>query len=400
MIVTQTRQISSCHDFELDVARTTKLHYDIAYPSEGKADAVVFIIAGFGEDTNSEYLQKLRRYAAETFNVVAVSVYYHCFYSRPNNGASLEFDDIDIAVLQDVIARYEVDFSAVQHITKEHVLEHLNAVFSARKKAQTMEESAQVMVPMTLVPHNGEYQNFGLMQAVDHMNVLLDIQRHFDVVCEKTTTIFLGSSHGGYIASLCAKIAPQLVDVVIDNSSYVTPNLQYIVGKERNINAPEYLVYHKHLRLHCFVQTLWTTNTQSPYCFSQDRYRIRDLSDTGHLHRHVEAAQGSIRYIAYHSTEDMLASPREKEQFYRNLQDLGFSATLHLVDNSMIDGRFIKTLEHGMQMSIKELMNRELPQVLNDAPRVIQRGREFCCQCDTLTYRFVVQDHALQSTCV
>ncbi len=402
MIVTQTRQISSCQDFELNVARPTTLHYDIAYPCEGMVDAVVFIIAGFGEDTNSEYLRKLRHYTAETFNVAAVSVYYHCFYSRPNNGASLEFDDIDIAVLQDVIARYNIDFSEVEEVTKERVLEHLNRAFSQQKDAAVMAASTQVMLPMTLVPKHGEYQNFGVMQAVDHMNVLLDIAANIASVSMKIPSVFIGSSHGGYIAHLCAKIAPQLVDAVIDNSSYVTPPLQYIVGKETNINAPEYLIHYDHLRLHCFVQTLWTTNSRSPYYFSQDRYRIRDLNDAEHLTEHAKAARKHICYVAYHSTEDTLASSQEKEEFYRNLQELGFSATLHLADATMVDGRFIKTLEHGMNMSMKELISRELPNVLRHIAQRPEPPQEFTCtcKCDTLRYQFSVQQHTFEGMCI
>ncbi len=401
MIVTETRQITSCQDFELNVARPTLLEYDMAYPSQKRADAVVFIIAGFGEDTNSEYLRKLRHYTAETFNVVAVSVCYHCFYSRPNNGASLEFDDIDIAVLQDVIERYKVDFSEVAEITKENVLDHLNAVFRERKKHKQMHETEQVMVPMTLVPHNGEYQNFGVMQAVDHINVLLDIRAYLPTLAVDSVTVLIGSSHGGYIAHLCAKIAPQLIDAVIDNSSYVTPPLQYIVGKESNINAPEYLVYHEHLRLHCFVQTLWTTNRQSPYCFSEDRYRIRDLSDEEHLQQQYKASGGVTRYISYHSADDTLASPQEKIAWYRRLQALGFEATLHVVDESMVDGRFIKTLEHGMNMSIKELINNELPKMLK--PSQIKHNNtavDFTCKCQTLSYRFAVEKHKLYGECL
>ncbi len=398
MIVTETKHIASCQDFELNVARPTTLRYDLAYPSDGAADAVVFIVAGFGEDTNSEYLRKLRHYTAETFNVVAVSVCYHCFYSRPNNGASLEFDDLDIAILQDVIARYDVDFSEVTEITKERVLEHLNSVFDDRKRHNQMDEAAQVMLPMTLVPKNGEYQNFGVMQAVDHINVLLDIRRRFPALLE-AATVFVGSSHGGYIAYLCAKIAPQLVDVVIDNSSYVTPPLQYIVGKETNINAPEYLVYHGHLRLHCFVQTLWTTNSQSPHCFTTDRYRIRDVSDTEHLSRHHNASNGAIRYVSYHSQEDKLAPIHEKEAFYRALQASGFDATLHQVDRTMVDGRFIKTLEHGMNMSLKELMNRELPFIADFAKHKSDVTVDFTCKCDTLTYRFQVEQNRLVCSC-
>ncbi len=399
MIVTETKSLVSCHDFELNMARPTTLHYRVSYPSTGKAEAIVFIIPGFGEDTDSGYMDAIREYTAEQFHVVAVNVFYHCFYSRPNNGAALEFDNIDIAILQDVIARYEIDFSEVPQINKESVLEHLNKVFGARKQAKTMAESAQVMLPMTLVPHNGEYQNFGIMQAVDHLNVLLHIKQNLSCVTDEAITVMLGSSHGGYIAYLSAKIAPTLVNVVIDNSAYVTPPLPFIIGKEHNVNRPEYTVHYGHLRLHCFVRTLWTMNRQSPHYFSSDRYRIRDLTDSDHLQQHAEYTKASIRYIAYHSLEDTLASPQEKIAFYKSLQSLGFDAVLHTVDATKVDGRFIKTLEHGMGMSMKQLINQELPAILDEVTPHNQPLSEFTCKGDTLSYHFTLQTDALSCRC-
>ncbi len=399
MITSETKEISSCDDFELNIKRANTLKYKVSYPLNNEIQAIVFIIPGFGEDTNSDYLDKLRNYVAETFGVVAVNVFYHCFNSRPNNGAILEFDDIDVAVLQDVAKLYEVDFSTLEEINKHTVLEHFNAVLAQRKTEGKMQADKTVMLSMTLVPQNAEYQNFGIMQAVDHINVLLDIKKEILNIAPDVTSIFLGSSHGGYIAHLAAKIAPSFVDYVIDNSSYVTPPLQYIVGKETNINHPEYLIYHEHLSLHCFVQTMWTTNRQSPYNFSDDRYRIRNLMDEEHLKKQHDARNYKTTFISYHSTQDKLAPTQEKIDFYEKLKTLGFLATLHLISEEDVDGRFIKTLDHGMDMSIKELINIELPKILA-APNTKEDDKvSFTCKCNTLSYKFKVQNNSLQCDC-
>ncbi|WP_375154867.1 DUF2920 family protein, partial [Campylobacter lari] len=51
----------------------------------------------------------------------------------------------------------------------------------------------------------------------------------------------MGSSHGGYLANLCAKIAPWLVDVVIDNSSHVSlTNLWRVIGFGKEIDYTKY----------------------------------------------------------------------------------------------------------------------------------------------------------------
>lgn len=59
------------------------------------------------------------------------------------------------------------------------------------------------------------------MQAQDLLNVALYLKKHapFDTM-GGIPVIMIGSSHGGYLAHLAAKIAPWLIDGVIDNSSY------------------------------------------------------------------------------------------------------------------------------------------------------------------------------------
>ncbi|EMY6260657.1 DUF2920 family protein, partial [Campylobacter lari] len=64
-------------------------------------------------------------------------------------------------------------------------------------------------------------------------------------------TILIGSSHGGYLANLCAKIAPWSVDNIVDNSSHVTleNNLWRFIGFGREI---DYLKYHNAGITHLF----------------------------------------------------------------------------------------------------------------------------------------------------
>ena len=47
------------------------------------------------------------------------------------------------------------------------------------------------------------------------------------------------------------------------------------------------------------------------------------------------------------------------------LKALGYDATLHVINKqSQVDGKFIKNLGHGMNMSIKTLILKELPPLL------------------------------------
>ncbi|WP_457748209.1 DUF2920 family protein [Sulfurimonas sp.] len=389
MVEHKSFSISSCDDFELDIKRKNPLQYEVTYPCDREVRGIVFIIAGFGEDTNSEYMKNLRTYTAENFSVIVVHVLYHCFYSRPNNGAVLEFDDIDIAVLQDIIQFYNIDFSDVEHINKESVLNKLS------------KWNESIRISMTIIPKGNEYQNFGIMQAIDHFYVLNDLKKRFTSVLEKTTPIIcFGSSHGGYIANLMAKLSPDTLDLIVDNSSYAKPPRRFIVGKEIDFTKPEFTMKTGNLLIHAFTQTYWTTLKSSSYYFSNDRYEIRNLLNKEHIKNMAEKSVKKTKYSFYHSSKDTLALFTDKQEYVEELNRYGFETKLKVfTQESEIDGKFVKTLSHGLGMSIKELIKRELPAALEKSTdfaeilppaRVIYEGVEgdYICKANTISYEY------------
>jgi len=381
MIVNEIREIVSCEDFELGIKRENLLKYNVTYPSDKKVLAIVFVIPGFGEDTNSDYLEKMRHYVANEFSVAVVNVFYHCFYSRLNNGASLEFDDSDIPFLENSIVKHNIDFSDIKDITRDIILDKF------------ISTNKEIIIPMTLVPKNNEYQNFGVMQAIDHLNVLLDLKKNIKLLKSVEKTICFGSSHGGYISNMMSKIAPNVIDYIVDNSSYVKPPLQYIVGKEKDVNFPEFIVTSNKLKIYCFVKTHWSMDKKSKYYFSSDRYRIRNIGDEEHLKLMSEFSKNKTKYIFYHSKHDAIASIEDKIDFVDNLHDCGYEIKLNIYkEENEVDGKFIKNLQHGMGMSIKELINRELPTILSSEFESENSFNNMKYICDNSTYSFDVSN--------
>ncbi|MCH9813718.1 MAG: DUF2920 family protein, partial [Epsilonproteobacteria bacterium] len=260
-LITEKKSVQSCHDFELDIPRRDNVEYKYSYPSEGKLKGIVFIIPGFGDDSNLSYSDNLREYIAEKFSVIAVNVYYHCFYSRVENGAKLTLDASDKKLLHNHLDRYNI---AYQDNSYFDALSDLDDKLDEQVQMGAISEALKHIVTMTLAPQHDEYQNFGVMQALDHLNVLKEIESmslNFDTNCGVT---LMGSSHGGYLAYLIAKLAPHKIDCVIDNSAYVQPPLNYIVGKEKDLLNSEYrMSNYRHIQINCFVKTLWTLDPTS-----------------------------------------------------------------------------------------------------------------------------------------
>ncbi len=387
-IITEEKSIVSCNDFELEEKRPNKLLYRISYPASEKIQGIVFVTLGFGAEPS--YVHNLCTFIAEEFSVLAVDVSYHCFFSRPHNGATLEFDDLDLHILQDFIDKYKMDFSGLAEVTTDSVMKKLNDEVGRLKSLGVFSKEYKLQQSITLIPKHNEYQNFGMMQAVDHINVLHDIEKMSLDFIDDCPVAIIGSSHGGYIAHLIAKLAPNKIDYVIENSCYVKPLLSYVVGKETNILSPEFIYPFEHVQFNCFVQTLWTTNSQSPNFFSPGHYKIRDLSDSEHLQTLAEKSDKKTKYISYHSAYDGLVPINEKISFYEELESLGFEAKLNIIkEKSQVDGKFIKSLSHAMDMSLKELAKRELPSVFSeDRTSKEKKDDEVVYICDKLRYKF------------
>ena len=116
--------------------------------------------------------------------------------------------------------------------------------------------------------------------------------------------------------------------------------------------------------LFCYSNTTkWTSDESLPNYFSRSRYEIRDVAFSGHLAN--QAQNNKPIYVGYHSSEDNIANLDDKIAFYESLKALGYDATLHVINKqSQVDGKFIKNLAHGMNMSIKTLILKELPPLL------------------------------------
>ncbi|WP_249619460.1 DUF2920 family protein, partial [Campylobacter jejuni] len=188
-----------------------------------------------------------------------------------------------------------------------------------------------------------------------------------------------GGSYGGYLSLLIAKIAPWYVDGVIDNSGVCLPFLACILGRE--MNQGEFYFEGSGYRLYCFVYKYWNRNMNSSYYFGDENYLIRAILNSNHLQIQSNLNKNTI-FVSYHSIQDMGAPVQNKIELYKCYQELGYDATLHLIkDENDIDGRFVKSLEHGLRMTDRALFRKELPLMLEKL-----QGRKSFMQENSISY--------------
>ncbi|HDZ4977550.1 TPA: DUF2920 family protein, partial [Campylobacter jejuni] len=364
MLINQTFEIDSCDDVELGIKRTSKLEYRISYDDEKDIKAIVFIIRGYGANANIYFLDSYRNYMAKNFDVVTVNVFYHCFCQRYSDvekySAFTMFTKEDLLNLSQVLLEIGINVN-VNLENANQCYELLDQNITALKSQGKLAQNYQAKFTSTFIPPNGDYQNFGIMPAIDHINALKDLVKRFPKFAD-LPKIYGGGSYGGYLSLLIAKIAPWYVDGVIDNSGSALPPLIYILEREMK-NGCNYVFNDPNTSIECFLKTHWTRKENSPYFFANENYIIRSLLNKDHLILQSQKNKNII-YTSYHSDKDPLTPANFKEQTMQILKVLGYDVTLNLIDESKIDGKFIKNLDHGCGIPDKALFRKELPIML------------------------------------
>ncbi|HEC2378831.1 TPA: DUF2920 family protein [Campylobacter jejuni] len=365
MLINQTFEIDSCDDVELGIKRTSKLEYRISYDDEKDIKAIVFIVGGFGANANISFLDFDREYIAKNFDVAVVHVFYHCFCARKSidqkyNPKLIPNKD-DLERVNSILRNINLGHLLANEDNFEQIIPFIEQRAGEIKQAGLVDESQKIELFCDFIPPNGDYQNYGIMAAIDHINALKDLVKRFPKFAD-LPKIYGGGSYGGYLSLLIAKIAPWYVDGVIDNSGVCLPFLACILGRE--MNQGEFYFEGSGHRLYCFVYKYWTRNINSSYYFGDENYLIRAILNSNHLKIQANI-DSDIVFSSYHSLQDIGAPVQNKIELYKCYQELGYDATLHLIkDESGVDGRFIKSLEHGLRMTDRALFRKELPLML------------------------------------
>ncbi|ENU2732329.1 DUF2920 family protein [Campylobacter jejuni] len=364
MLINQTFEIDSCDDVELGIKRTSKLEYRISYDDEKDLKAIVFIIGGYGANANISFLDFDREYIAKNFDVVTINVFYHCFCQRRSNvekySAFTIFTKDDVSNLSQALLEIGVNIN-VNLENAQQCYELLNQNITTLKSQGKLAQNYQAKFTSTFIPPNGDYQNYGIMAAIDHINALKDLVKRFPEFADLPK--IYGGSYGGYLSLLIAKIAPWYVDGVIDNSGTVLPLLRYIIG--RDLEQFDFIFNNPNTLIEMFTKTYWTREDEnSPYFFANENYMIRSLLNSSHLIIQVNVNK-NIVLVSYHSSKDEFNTSKDKQTLFLAYKELGYDATLHLIkDESEVDGRFIKDLNHGMRITDRALFRKELPLML------------------------------------
>ena len=230
------------------------------------------------------------------------------------------------------------------------------------------------------------------------MHVLYDLIRRGEYSGEPI--IALGSSHGGYIANLLSKFAPNTLSAVFDNSSYPSPPLHYVIGRdlrqaEASCRAPSL----PNLVWLCNVKSGWSSFVENDNYFSKDRQEIRCFSgDT--LTEMADYGGNRTVYRFYHSAHDAFVPACSKLALAAALRERGFDVYEYVMDEEDVDGRFVKNLSHGMGLSLRLMFERLYATVdVFEGPTDIGLRSEIMFRGETHDYVFRYGSDGVRALC-
>lgn len=368
----QTLKFRSLKDVEIGEKGSRSCQVTFSVPA-GPAKGLALVIPGFGEDVDDAYNTMLRRHISGRHGLVAATVDYHCMRVRPP-AAEVKVDDVEHASLigQLVMAGHPE-------------LVETNDVGKTLTNALSNEISFGIRAQ--ILPPDGDFQNFGVLQAIDHIHAVYALQDK-GIDFDPANIVAIGTSHGGYIAHLIAKFAPNLLSGIIDNSAYTECAPNYVgAGYEcRELQGKG--------TLFLSTQTKWQLiSPLMPAYFGPAQFSIRDLAVPEHLRtmRQMSVRPCQIRML--NSIEDDISPLPVKQRQQKSLVEAGFDATLDPITHGHIDNDTFKNLNHGMGAALNRLFDRYYPDL---SPGTAETDRDLntdiAFDCVHSRYRF---QHAL-----
>ena len=284
-------------------------------------------------DPCGRYVRSLLTYLANKHNCVAASVDYFGayllqslksrWYPRPDFFVNLK-------------KYHGIEVKAPKGFDPKHLLGQLGTALSRRGVTRLNPACVFLLV-------SPEYHSMGFLPALDGIQVAHRLIVEFRP--NQRRLFAFGTSYGGYIANLIAKLAPRTFRMVIDNSGFSSAedDIWNVYGMTRWYSG-------EGVAMDLKTVASFSDDSSDPHYFTPAHREIRNLLNRGHVF------DSSTRLYGYHSTVDEVAPTAAKLKL-RAIYAGKVPYELEIVDESKIDGKLFKDLSHGLRASMRGLFD-------------------------------------------
>ncbi|CAA7622404.1 hypothetical protein MTBLM5_480007 [Magnetospirillum sp. LM-5] len=329
-------------DVELGFPRQA-VHYSVVLPDAGigPRTGLVFYIFGFGSSYDDSYARRLLPYLANDHDCVAVAVDYQG--AKAQSTLDADFAPDFFVNLQRI---YGISVSATPELTQD-----VYAFMGELCQVLAQAGITRLDPSCRLIKRGDRYVNFGILPALDLLQVAARIIAEYGI--DRRRIFAIGTSYGGYLALLLAKLAPNTFRFVVDNCGF--SGIDNVIYGATTWPGP--------VRVLIVSPQAFSMNPESPAYLGPARQAIRDLATPGHYH----LPSATFAY-SYHGEIDDVASPQAKQALSELLKQKGRHHALRLIGPDDLDGRVFKVPGHGLQASMRGLFRLCMDRWLADAP--------------------------------
>ncbi|EKK4765071.1 DUF2920 family protein, partial [Campylobacter jejuni] len=93
--------------------------------------------------------------------------------------ASAKFLEEDLENFSKMLISFNIDSRNLNSNNALEYYHHLDHCITTLKSQGKLAQNYQAKFTSTFVPPNGDYQNYGIMAAIDHINALKDLVKRF-----------------------------------------------------------------------------------------------------------------------------------------------------------------------------------------------------------------------------
>lgn len=313
---------------------------DIQYsiPSSGINEDTGFCmyIAGFRGHANTNIAKKMRRVFSDKYNLVVIQCdYFGSKFMQKPNKLMPQNKHMEYFTKEELIKIYKKGSFNIDNFLK--VCENYELKMKLREDLSEENEE--------------EFNEMGLMQAMDNITALLSVMKKLADNGYKFNSkkiIFHGNSHGAYLCHLCNILMPNFISLIIDNSGWIYP--QHINEDRRALliqaGKTKIKVVFDYIARHII-----------------DDHQIIDLS---YLYsQYINKAH----VIAYHGEGDNIITLEEKKKFCEELPKTVF----YEVNKDNLDNFIFTNTSHGMGANFINLFDH----VMNNLDFEFEKSVDF-----------------------
>lgn len=382
--------IHTPHPLEVTMDRLPLTFHTSAPAALSSETIPVVVLHGFGEHSTSKYMQSLHETLSQKYNLFIITVNYvgtftkHHFeeHEKPFDfiQQSIVFREEDKKVLIDNLEKiFENPDPLTHYLKQENYLtpeanlgSHKRHIKYSYKKfvnnELTYKEILDVFYLMNfkqmLAPvycnYNKDHQDFGLIQAVDILTAIayLNQQPEYQSINWHKLSI-AGSSHGGYIASMCRKIAPNTFSKVVDNAGWTEAQQTQMLSQYPTTGLHGF--EDDRMFYSVYENNIWSTESDSVNYFMKRHEEIRNLNNTLHLNEEIAQLNENNKHLTQiyytHTVYDQLVPIAKKDDLIDAMNEIGFKCHYNRLTNETdLDGKTFKHLDHGAGASLKGLV--------------------------------------------